>query len=384
MRVVRTPEERFENLSGFPFEPHYLEIDDGAGGRLRMHYVDEGPQDGPLILCLHGQPVWSYSFRKMIPPLVSAGHRVIAPDLVGFGRSDKPAQRSDYTYARHVHWMQAFILGLDLTGITFVIHELGRTDRPSRPHAEPGAIRSCRGMQHGAPRPSGRSDGTGPGTAQASRGNTRSCSRRDDTHGPRDGTQDDGSPRLRRVTERSVFCRVFMYWVRHCGEFAGFRPEEIVRLWLNNPTDEEIRAYAAPFPSEEYLQARGSSRAWYRSFPTTRHFPPIAAPGRSCASSRSRFSPPSTTRTRSRRPGSSGRFPARGDGITSSSRTPGTIPRTMSARNSRAWSSSSPAPGKGWESRSFRAAIAALRRGQIRSGFLTDRTVWTLLIAIRA
>ena len=92
--MLRTPDERFENLAGFPFEPHYTEVDDGSGGRLRMHYVDEGPRDGPLVLLLHGQPVWSYSFRKMIPPLVKAGHRVIAPDLVGFGRSDKPAKRS--------------------------------------------------------------------------------------------------------------------------------------------------------------------------------------------------------------------------------------------------------------------------------------------------
>ena len=125
MKVLRTPDERFENLAGFRFEPHYLEIDDGVGGRLRMHYVDEGPRDGPLVLCLHGQPVWSYSFRKMVPLLAEAGHRVIAPDLVGFGRSDKPAERSDYTYARHVHWMQEFILSLDLTEITFVIHDWG-------------------------------------------------------------------------------------------------------------------------------------------------------------------------------------------------------------------------------------------------------------------
>ena len=73
MRALRTPDERFENLPGFPFEPNYLEIDDGVGGRLRMHYMDEGPRDGPLVLCLHGQPVWSYSFRKMIPPLVVPG-----------------------------------------------------------------------------------------------------------------------------------------------------------------------------------------------------------------------------------------------------------------------------------------------------------------------
>lgn len=103
MKVVRTPDERFENLSGFPFEPHYLEIDDGAGGRLRMHYVDEGPRDGPLVLCLHGQPVWSYSFRKTIPPLVEAGHRVRSRRLRGQrGLSGGRAQNREARQARVV------------------------------------------------------------------------------------------------------------------------------------------------------------------------------------------------------------------------------------------------------------------------------------------
>ena len=125
MRALRTPEERFQNLAGFPYRPNYLEVDDGEGGRLRMHYVDEGPTDGEPVLCLHGQPVWSYSFRKMIPPLTAAGYRVIAPDIVGFGRSDKPAQRSDYTFANHVHWMHGFVRGLSLTDITLLGHDWG-------------------------------------------------------------------------------------------------------------------------------------------------------------------------------------------------------------------------------------------------------------------
>ena len=125
MKVLRTPEERFQNLAGFPYEPNYLEVDDGDGGQLRIHYVDEGPIDGEVMLCLHGQPVWSYSFRKMIPPLTAAGFRVIAPDLVGFSRSDKPSQRSDYTFASHVHWMHGFVRGLSLTDITLIGQDWG-------------------------------------------------------------------------------------------------------------------------------------------------------------------------------------------------------------------------------------------------------------------
>ena len=90
MEVLRTPDERFRDLVDFPFSPHYINIDDEDGGNLRMHYIDEGASDGEPLLCMHGQPNWSYSFRKMIVPLAEAGFRVIVPDIVGFGRSDKP------------------------------------------------------------------------------------------------------------------------------------------------------------------------------------------------------------------------------------------------------------------------------------------------------
>ena len=110
MDVVRTPDESFENLTGYPFAPHYTEVPDGEGGKLRVHHVDEGqrhPDSGETILCLHGQPTWSFLYRKMIPLFAEAGHRAVAPDFVGFGRSDKPTQREDYSYARHVGWMSA-------------------------------------------------------------------------------------------------------------------------------------------------------------------------------------------------------------------------------------------------------------------------------------
>jgi len=118
--VVRTAEARFAGLPDYPFEPHYAE----ALG-YRLHYVDEGPRDAAPILLLHGQPSWSYLYRHMIPPLVAAGHRVIAPDLVGFGKSDKPIRQDDYSYQMHVDVMTAFVRSLDLRGITFFGQDWG-------------------------------------------------------------------------------------------------------------------------------------------------------------------------------------------------------------------------------------------------------------------
>ncbi len=120
MDLLRTPDESFEDLPGFPFAPHYVEVPSGDGDQgLRIHYLDEGPADAPTVLLLHGEPTWSYLYRHMIPVLVDAGLRCIAPDLVGFGRSDKPADRNDITYARMVEWQRAALfdqLGLrDLT-----------------------------------------------------------------------------------------------------------------------------------------------------------------------------------------------------------------------------------------------------------------------------
>jgi haloalkane dehalogenase len=125
MKALRTPDERFNNLKGFTFEPKYKEVPDGEGGRLRIHYIDEGPRTGDPVLLIHGEPSWSYLYRKMIPILVKAGNRVVVPDLVGFGRSDKPAQRSDYTFQRHVDWMEAWLAQVDLKRITFVGQDWG-------------------------------------------------------------------------------------------------------------------------------------------------------------------------------------------------------------------------------------------------------------------
>jgi haloalkane dehalogenase len=131
MKALRTPDDRFDALPDFPFSPHYATVASGdgpagSGDELRVHYLDEGPRDGRIVLLMHGEPSWSFLYRKMIPTLVAAGLRCIAPDLVGFGRSDKPAERTDYTYARHVEWMRALLFdALDLSEVTLVCQDWG-------------------------------------------------------------------------------------------------------------------------------------------------------------------------------------------------------------------------------------------------------------------
>jgi haloalkane dehalogenase len=126
MKAKRTPDERFADLPDFPFAPHYVEVDDTEGGTLRVHYVDEGERDAPVVLLMHGEPSWCFLYRKMIPTLTAAGFRCVAPDLIGFGRSDIPVERADYTYARHVEWMRAALFdGVGLDRINFVGQDWG-------------------------------------------------------------------------------------------------------------------------------------------------------------------------------------------------------------------------------------------------------------------
>jgi haloalkane dehalogenase len=125
LEFLRTPDDRFIDLVDYPFAPHYVEVDAGDGSRLRIHYLDEGPPDGEVVLLLHGEPSWSYLYRKMIPILVGAGLRAVAVDLVGFGRSDKPARRDDYTYQAHVNWTWAAIEAIGLDAITLVGQDWG-------------------------------------------------------------------------------------------------------------------------------------------------------------------------------------------------------------------------------------------------------------------
>jgi haloalkane dehalogenase len=123
--VLRTPDERFVALPGYPFEPHYVEVASPDGSPVRIHYLDEGPADGEVVLLLHGEPSWSYLYRHMVPVLVSAGLRTVAIDLVGFGRSDKPASRHDYTYQTHVDWTWAAVEAIGLDAITLFSQDWG-------------------------------------------------------------------------------------------------------------------------------------------------------------------------------------------------------------------------------------------------------------------
>lgn len=120
MEILKTPPERFADLPAYPFSENFIEVDG-----LNMHYVDEGPSDARPVLLLHGEPSWSYLYRHMIPMITAAGHRAIAPDFIGFGKSDKPASVGDYSYQRHMDWLTAFLLGLDLKDVTLVCQDWG-------------------------------------------------------------------------------------------------------------------------------------------------------------------------------------------------------------------------------------------------------------------
>lgn len=125
MKILSTPDERFEGLQDYPFEPRYTEIDEASGARLRVAALDEGPRDKPPVLLMHGEPTWSYLYRTIAKRLIEKGHRVVAPDLVGFGRSDKPAERAVYTYEAHVRWMSAWLTANELDGITLFAQDWG-------------------------------------------------------------------------------------------------------------------------------------------------------------------------------------------------------------------------------------------------------------------
>jgi haloalkane dehalogenase len=125
VRVLRTPDERFARLPGYPFAPRFVEVTAPGCPPLSMHVVDEGPRDADPVLLLHGEPTWSYLYRRVIPPIVRAGFRAVAPDLVGFGRSEKRADRSDHTYDRHVAWTRALVEALELERVTLVCHDWG-------------------------------------------------------------------------------------------------------------------------------------------------------------------------------------------------------------------------------------------------------------------
>jgi haloalkane dehalogenase len=212
--ILRTPEERFANLPGYPFAPHYVEADG-----LRIHYVDEGPLEAPPVLLLHGEPSWSYLYRKMIPPIAAAGWRVVAPDLVGFGRSDKPSGRDDYTYARHVAWMWGVFEALGLDQITLFCQDWG------------GLIGLRMAAEHEERFARIVAANTGLPTGDQSMG------------------------------------RAFEAWQRASQRGETLPVGAIVRSGCKTPlTDEVVAAYDAPFPDESY---KAGARQFPLLVPTT-------------------------------------------------------------------------------------------------------------------
>jgi haloalkane dehalogenase len=235
MKIVRTPESRFENLKDYPFKANYAEVDAGDGSKLRMHYLDEG--DGELILCLHGQPSWSYLYRKMIPVLVGAGYRVVAPDLVGFGKSDKPTDRASYTFANHVSWLTGFIEALDLTDITMVCQDWGSLIGLRVLAENEGRFARVVLGNGGLP--------DGKGIPEEMSAQLNELLRSTPALPADEMFQKMAGPMEDRPQ--------FMYWVRHTDEHPDFHPAEVMKGSLKHCDDEEYRAWSAPFPGEEYM-----------------------------------------------------------------------------------------------------------------------------------
>jgi haloalkane dehalogenase len=207
MKVLRTPDERFQDLPGYSYSPNYLDVPDGEGDSLRVHYLDEGPQGSDIVLLMHGEPSWSYLYRKMIPIIVAEGFRAVAPDLIGFGRSDKPAHRDDYTYQRHVDWMQTLIDHMNLINITLVCQDWGGLIGLRLLADNPGRFSRVVTANTGLP------------------------------------TGDQKMP------------DAFLAWRKFSQETPEFPVSTIVNAGCVNPLSSEVKAaYDAPFPDESYKE----------------------------------------------------------------------------------------------------------------------------------
>jgi len=235
MEILRTPDTQFENLDGYPFAPNYSEVKAADGTAIRIHHLDEGPADGKIILCMHGQPSWSYLYRKMIPLLTAAGHRVIAPDLVGFGRSDKPASMDDYTYDSHTDWMNQWLTGLDLQNVTLICQDWG------------GLI----GLRLAAMQPD-----------RFARLIVANTVLPDTKSVPDEISEMMGSfwpsvpvPSAADVAEKfaSGAPEAFLYWVKYCAEAPDFSVRDVFGL-LSGGKGSALDGYAAPFPNEKFMQ----------------------------------------------------------------------------------------------------------------------------------
>ncbi len=239
MEFVRTPDERFRDLPSWPYAPHYASVPDGEGGALRMHYVDEGPRDAAPILCLHGQPTWSYLYRKMIPLFVAAGQRVIAPDLVGFGRSDKPTRVTDYSYARHVAWLRALLEAIDLRGATLICQDWGGLVGLRVVADEPERFARVIASNTGLPDAKGIPEAAAPALRALYAGLAVPHSMLEVAQGFAKAGAGGAPP--------------FMYWQKHCAESPSFTPGNVLRAMCPKLAPAEAAAYGAPFPDEKFV-----------------------------------------------------------------------------------------------------------------------------------
>ncbi|MEP1142408.1 MAG: haloalkane dehalogenase [Henriciella sp.] len=255
MEFVRTPEARFENLKEYDFDPNYLEIVTADGTPLRIHYLDEGPRDGELILCMHGQPSWSFLYRKMIPLLTEAGFRVIAPDLVGFGKSDKPISVDDYSYQAHVDWMTAWLTGLDINDITLVCQDWG------------GLIGlRLAGEQTSRFKRLVVANTTLPASNMVSEEMSETLQK-----------LYEALPEVNANDVREQFAAgspsAFLYWIKYCASSQGLSVRDVFGLLSNIKEEAALDGYEAPFPDETHL-------AGVRKFPSLVPLRPAGKPDR--------------------------------------------------------------------------------------------------------
>lgn len=241
MEILRTPDERFENLPGYPFAPHYTEVPDGEGGELRVHHVEEGPADGPIVLCIHGQPSWSYLYRHMIPLLTEAGCRVLAPDLVGYGRSDKPAAREDYTYERQVGWMNAWLAERNLQDATFFGQDWGGLIGLRMVAENEDRFGRVLISNTGLPLPLGISE-------------ERIAAYHEKRRTMPTPSIEEMMAKFATVGERT-FEQTFVYWQRYCWDTERIPVGNLIASMADGRalSAEEMAAYDAPFPDASYM-----------------------------------------------------------------------------------------------------------------------------------
>ena len=255
MQVLKTPDARFEGLKEFDFASHYSKITTADGTLLCVHHLDEGPRDGELILCMHGQPSWSYLYRKMIPLLTEAGYRVIAPDLIGFGKSDKPSSTDDYTYQAHVDWMTAWLEGLDLMDITLMCQDWGGLI----------GLRLAGEHTHRFKRLV-IANTTLPGSDMIT-----------DEMSEALGQMYASLPDVTAADVQAQFAAgslgAFLYWIKYCADAPDLSVRDVFGLLSNMKDEAVLDGYEAPFPDEGYL-------AGVRKFPTLVPILPAGKPDR--------------------------------------------------------------------------------------------------------